>query len=341
MVRSYPVINITIEKVAKHCGVSKSTVSRVLNNHDRNFSVLPEKRELILRTAQELNYRPNVVARSLKKHKTKIVAILGFTTYTGPTIYSSLANRTVEALQKENYQVFSTFPDPQRGANAMLPWKVDGVIVLNSSGEGSLDEIEEAMIPYISINGKSGPNGISFKIDEKSGMKTAMDHLCRLGHTKIAYRNTAGVRNHYSVPDRHSSFLAECRSRGLPIIPGHDKYEIGAEKFLQEILFANHATALITYSHAEAFDLFFTTQRLGIDIPDKFSIMCFNDVYPCRELVPSITTLALPLQEMGTTAAKLLIEMMASDQSGSKANHSEIIFSEQLIVRESTASPKI
>lgn len=331
-----PMINVTIEKLAQHCGVSKSTVSRVLNNHDRNFSVLPEKRELILQTAQKLNYRPNVVARSLKKHKTKIVAILGFTTYSGPTIYTSLASKTVEALQKENFHVLSTFPHPQRGANAMLPWKVDGAIVFNAGGEGCLEEIEDVMIPYISINGKAGPNGISFKIDEKQGMKDAIDHLCELGHKRIAYRNTAGIREHYSVPERHNSFLEECRRRGLPIIPWHDNYEIEPEKFLKEILFTNKATAILTYSHAELFNLFFTAQKLGIDIPGRFSIMCFNDVYPCSDLVPSISTMALPLQEMGKTAARLLIEMMSADSLA--VEHSDIIFTEKLEARESTAT---
>lgn len=333
-----PSRRVSLEELATRCGVAKSTVSRVLNNHGTGFSVLPEKRERILRLARELNYQPNVTARTLKTQQTRIVAILGFTsqTHDGPSIYPPLVSRTVEVLQRAGYQVCSGFPHPERGLNAMLPWKVDGVIVIPSRLRGNLDEIEAAGVPYVAVNREAGPHGCSLMLNEEEGMRQAMGHLFMLGHTRIAYRNSVGGRRHYSVAQRHKAFLQACEERNAPVLPGNDLYLMEPARYWREVVFPNRATAILAYSHAEALELLFTAQRQGIDIPGRVSLMCFNDVYPCAQLVPALTAMAPPLADMGATAATLLLQMM---KEGRKPRDPVILFQERLVVRESTAPP--
>ncbi len=329
---------ITLDVLAKRCGVAKSTVSRVLNNHGAGFSVLPEKRERILRLARELNYQPNVTARTLKTQQTKIVVILGFTsqTHDGPSIYPPLISRTVDVLQKAGYHVCSGFPHPERGLNAMLPWKVDGAIIVHSRQAGSLQEVEDSGVPYVTVNREAGPHGCALMLDEPSGIQRAMTHLFTLGHTRIAYRNTAGARRHYSVTQRHKAFLQACRERAVPVLPGNDLHEVDPARYWREFVLPSRATAVLAYSHNEALELLFAARRLGIEIPGQVSLMCFNDVYPCAKLVPSLTAMAPPLGDMGTTAGNLLLQMMTT---GKKPQEPVFFFQEQLVARESTAPP--
>jgi len=324
--------NVTLEVVALKCGMSKSTVSRVLNNHTKNFSVLPEKREMIFKIANQLGYKPNLVASTLKKQRTKIVVIFGLAPYEGPSIYSSILIEVVEVLQRAGYNVCSIFPSGGK-VGTVPPWKIDGAMVFYSVQIKSLEDIDSAHLPYVSINGEAGFNGTSFLVDEAKGGHYAMEHLYSLGHRRIVYRNSF-YPGHYSVSARHQAFIFECQKLNLPLLSGHDIHQISAEEFLKNFVLSNKATAILAYSHSECLDIYFKAIRLGISIPSQLSIMCFNDVFPCAQLIPAITTIALPLRQMGVTAAKKLIEMM---NSNSDKKLSDLYFSPKLIVRESTA----
>lgn len=327
---------VTIDTIAKRCGVVKSTVSSVLNNRRSQFSVLPEKRELILRTARELNYQPNVAARTLKSKQTKIVLILGYAEHTAATIYPQLVFQASEQFRQAGYHACAGFPHPEHSSAAMLPWKVDGAILLPSQFPEDLQEVENAGIPYVTVNRPAGPNGIALLLDEHTGMLQAMKHLFSLGHTRIVYRNSPKDSKHYSISQRHDAFLEACREQKAPILPGHDLYAIGAEAFWKEIVLPNRATAVVVYSNGEAMDLLFTAQRLGIRIPGQVSLMCFNDVDPCSRTVPSLTAVAQPVAQMGITAGRLLLRMMSGRRP---AGEPVRWFQEEVVPRESTTPP--
>jgi DNA-binding LacI/PurR family transcriptional regulator len=211
---------------------------------------------------------------------------------------------------------------------------VDGVLVVLSTGDQPLDEVEKAGIPYLAINGHAGPHGTTLLLDEDDAVRQVMAYLVGLGHRRIAYRNTPLSPSHYSVTARHRAYLAACTAHGLTPAPGHDRLPAADADFLRQAR-ADGATAVLAYSHVEAMALLFAAAKAGLRIPTDMSLAAFNDVYPVAEIVPSLTVMAQPLDEMGDTAGRLLVDMMKHDRRDPRC----IEFKQSLIVRQSTAAP--
>src|SRR3954451_14786314 len=180
----------TLMEVARRCSVSQSTVSRVLNNskHGR-FSVSTEVREKILRVARELNYRPSVAARNLTVSKTHLVAVLGVAGLMSDAV--GPMERAVSALSRSldlaGYDICIQFLSKRHNPFDLPPLRVDGVVAVGAQSLDDLQALEEAKIPYISMNGIVGRHGTLVAPDDAGGTQLALKHLVDLGHKRIAY----------------------------------------------------------------------------------------------------------------------------------------------------------
>ncbi|RMD78873.1 MAG: LacI family transcriptional regulator, partial [Lentisphaerae bacterium] len=301
------------------CGVSKATVSRVLNQRTQGFSVKPEVRQRILNTARQLGYSPNLAASSLKKKKSRIITILGFTAplRDEPSIYPPLVNAAVKELQRHEYQAVATFPHYQTGHYTLPAWKTEAYLILQATGEVPVEKIVQTRVPYVILNGTAAsPSGTGILVDEKEGMALLMDYLYRLGHRRIAYRDTRLSPHHYSVLQRRRFYEERCRDLGMvPVLP---EPALKPVEFLQSSR-EQAITAVIAYSHREALALLEAAHQLQIDIPAQMSIACFNDLYPLHIIRPAITSVRLPLEDMGRTGARALMENIDRIAAGKTA----------------------
>jgi DNA-binding LacI/PurR family transcriptional regulator len=169
-------------------------------------------------------------------------------------------------------------------------------------------------------------------------MNRALDHLQQLGHHNVAYANArATYFSHYSVTERYETLLSGARKRNMELVEGHDRPFSAAVDFLRDAVIERRATALISYDHHIAVALVGAASELGLRIPQDFSVVCFNDVFPVALLPPPLTAVRVSGREMGRIGADLLLNSMLATKPHAAR---ELRVSEDLVVRSSTAPPK-
>jgi LacI family transcriptional regulator len=326
----------TITDVARLCGVTPATVSRVLNGKQK-FSASEAVRQKIFETARKLGYVPDLAARNLNRRATRIIGLFASPqTHVAEGINESLLEGITEALHAGGYDVFF-----ELGATTLenpLPfWRFDGAILMQAPRQETVIELDRRRVPYVCVNEKVGNPAAFVLADDAMGANRALEHLAQLGHKRIAYANArATYFSHYSVTERYETLLAGVRKRGLTLVEGHDTPFSSAAEFLQQAVIDGRATAVITYDHHIAVMLVGAAHGLGLRIPDDFSLICFNDVFPVALLPPPLTAVAVSGREMGRVGADLLLNSLLNPDG---KHGKEIRIPEDLVVRSSTAPP--
>lgn len=329
---------VTLTDVAKLCGVTPATVSRVLNGKTE-FSASEAVRLRIVETAHKLGYVPDLAARNLNRRETHIVGLFASPqTHMGEGINDSLLDGIAEVLHAQNFDVFFELAAGSEDRPPLPFWRFDGAILIQSPRPSTVAELDRRRVPYVCVNEQVGKPVASVLADDAMGMRRAIDHLAALGHKRIAYANARGVYfSHYSVTERYETLLTAARERGVHVVDGHDTPFSDADEFLDVAVTRGRATAVVTYDHRIAVSLLGAAQTLKLRIPDDLSIICFNDVFPVAVLPTPLTAVAVSGREMGRIGADLLLnELGGCSTRPAKA----IRVPEDLVVRASTAPPK-
>ena len=329
----------TITDVAKMCGVTPATVSRVLNGK-KKFSTSEAVRERILETARKLGYVPDLAARNLNRRDTRIIGLFASPqTHVAEGINESLLEGIAEVLHAGGYDVFFELGSTKGDQRALPFWRFDGAILMQAPRGETVTELDRRRVPYVCVNERVGNPAAHVLADDAMGMRHAIEHLVQLGHRRFAYANArATYFSHYSVTERYETLLESVRGEGLTLVEGHDTPFTSATDFLQDAVVRGGATAMITYDHHIAVTLVGASHALGLRIPKDFSLICFNDVFPVALLPPPLTAVAVSGREMGRIGADLLLNSLLSPQSRVHAGK-EIRIPEDLVVRASTAPP--
>lgn len=329
--------------VAAAAGVSKSTVSRVLNNKLNNgFSVSVDVRQRVLKIAEQLRYRPNLMARGLTNQRTRMISVLGGAHALSDmgNIYQTAINSITNVLDNApgGFDVTVDMSQHVPGTNELPAWKIDGAIILAKCTSQTIEEIKKGNAPYVVINGPADSSGSSVSPDDIGGSKLAVKHLVQLGHTKIAYasaplRHLAG---HSSLKDRHDTYVKELAACGLTAIKGHDEPFTSAVDFLKSAVITQRATAVITYGHMSALNIMQAAHSLGIAIPRELSLIAFCDEYAASVMSPGLTFIDLGSREMGQIAAEMLLDKI---ENPDRAQSRNVKIQEKLVFRDTTARP--
>lgn len=328
---------VTITDVAKACGVTPATVSRVLNGK-RDFSASEAVRRKITAAAEKLGYVPDLAARNLNRGNTHIIGLFASPrTHVAEGINDALIDGLVEVLHANGYDVFFELSAAGRQDEALPFWRFDGAILLQSPKPETVTELTRRRVPYVCVNELVGEPEACVLADDKLGMTRAVDHLASLGHRRIAYANALPTYfRHYSAPERYEALLARCAELKLELVPGHDTPFTSGPEFLKSAVQEHGATAVITYDHYIAVVLFGAAAGLGLSIPKDFSLICFNDNFPIALLPTPLTAVAVSGREMGRIGGNLLLEALSG---AAPPPQREIRVTEDLVIRASTAPP--
>ena len=328
----------TITDVAKLCGVTPATVSRVLNAKSE-FSTSDAVRERILETARKVGYVPDLAARNLNRQSTHIIGVFASPrTHIAEGINESLLEGIAGVLHPAGYDVFFELSPLNDIKHALPFWRFDGAILMQAPKPETVAELDRRRVAYVCVNERVGKPVAHVLADDTMGTNRVLDHLAQLGHKRIAYANARGTYfSHYSVGERYETLLSGARKRGMTLVPGHDQPFESPEAFIDQSVKVGGATAVITYDHHIAVVLVGASYAMGVRIPDDFSLVCFNDVFPIALLPPPLTAVKVSGHEMGRVGAELLLNALASKKTGGVSK--EIRVPEDLVVRGSTAPP--
>jgi DNA-binding LacI/PurR family transcriptional regulator len=330
----------TLLDVAKTCGVTTATVSRVLNNkRNNNFSITDRLRQKILVATRDLGYTADSTARSLSTGSTRVIGLFASPhTHVAEGINEPLIEGVAETLHGSGYEVFFEMTPTGLNNHALPRWRFDGAVLMQEPKPDTVSELDIRGVPYVCVNECAGQPIAQVLADDVMGMNRLITHLLQLGHKRFAYATVrlAGSM-HYSVFDRFNTLLAAAQQDMLELAPDHDTPFESATEFLRKTVIEHRATAVIAYDHRRAIMMVGAAQQMGLNIPRDFSLVCFNDVFPVAMLYPPLTVAAVPGREMGRIAADLLLNHMISPQ---RKKAKEVRVPEDLIVRGSTAPPR-
>ena len=318
--------------VARRAGVSRATVSRVLNNYTEHFSVSPEVRRRILAAARELGYRPDMAAHNLRS-KGRAGLVGWFGSVYPATFSAGLLDALSGALSGAGLLVAPAYVSPGDEPIRLPWWRMDAAVVSGILDPDEVAELERIRLPYVCVNCACGAFGSSVALDDAGGMRLACEHLLGLGHRRIAYislREHSRGR-HPSVSIRADAYAATMADAGLApdqvlLAPGDE------DALVREVVLARKATALVAYSGHTALLLLGACHRLGLRVPQDVSLVAFNDEYPMPYLEPSITAVALDGPACGRAAAELVLERLKHPDAPPR----RILLPESLVVRRST-----
>lgn len=325
----YKMAKLTLEGIGKLAGVSRATVSRVINNYPH---IRTEVRERVLKVIEETGYQPNLAARSLASSESNIIGLVIPSiindVFTDP-YYPRLTQGIAQACN-ENGLTLSLFlfhsPEEEKMAarriigNSLL----DGIILTaDILDDPMIPDLIAADVPFVQVGRPQQPDKVSF-VDTNNayGGELATNHLIQLGYSRIGQiateHNTAGI-------DRTFGYRAALKQSGIPeiedlIVYGDFSRESGYHG-MQAIL--PHAPdAVFIQSDTMALGAMQAIRETGLSVPDDIAIVSFDNLPPALLGEPPLTTVHQPIQETGTEAVKMLLDLL---RNGTKPPRKKIL----------------
>ncbi|MFA8341465.1 MAG: LacI family DNA-binding transcriptional regulator [Rhodothermaceae bacterium] len=309
-------MKITIKDIAKQANVSKMTVSRVLSGKGQ---VAEETAQLIRKIAKELNYQPNLIARSLTNRKSYTLGVLFPKTnkiFLDNYIAQVLSGITDEA-QKQNYRIM-LFPVGEQTenyvsiANSNL---LDGMLLLKTKKDDSqLEELAESEFPFVLVNHNASGKNISFvDTENEKGAITAVKHLYNAGHRKIAF--VGGTTDETNSLDRFNGYKEALKKLKLKfredyvLYCNYDKEQAyrDSKKF---IYLKEPPTAIFCADDYMAIGVIERLRVEGIKVPEEVAVIGFDDIEISTFVTPALTTIKQPIYEIGREAALILLDII-------------------------------
>ena len=333
--------NVTLAELAKHLNLTKGTVSAVLNDSPYAKSIPKHTKDRIVAAALELNYRPNFFASTLRKKRTFTVGVIA--EEIGDPYGSILISGIESALSQRHYFFLTVIHrhDPkllQQYSDILRSRGVEGIITVDTI----LDK--PPALPTVAIAGHHSLPGVTnIALDHGKAANLAVKHLAELGHREIAV-----IRGQPFSSDSQRRWEAICESAkecGIDVKPeltaelkDDDPSPLPGYRAAKELLARKlHFTALFSYNDISCIGAIRAIRESGLRVPEDVSVVGFDDIREAAYQYPGITTVRQPLREMGELAGHTIVDRI----EGRKDCPSEIAIEPELVVRESTAPPRI
>lgn len=330
---------VTIKDIAKALDVSISTVSRALKD---NPEISLKTRELIKKTAKDMNYRPNPIAVALKTSKSHTIGII--VPKIVNTFYAAVVEGIEEVADKHGYQVFVSstnedFQKEKKYVNAYLNSRADGVILSLSRGTEDFDHIQHLQdlgVPTVLFDRTTKNLKIPRVVtDDAQAAYKAVTHLINGGAKNIAM--LSGPKHLLIGRNRARGYKNALEKEGISFDPElvvHSDFTIEkAQAAAKELLENKEVDAIFCLNDDLAIGAVYAAKELGLKIPTELAIVGFYNSKRSRYMNPSISTVDLNPHEVGVLTAGLLFEQITS---GEVDNEKELIVPSNLIIRESS-----
>ncbi len=337
----------TLKDVARQAGVSRSTTSRVLNDHP---SVRPEVRARVRKVMHEVGYVPDGVARSLRRGRTGIIGLVipqAPPTVFGDAYFAALVTAIVRAGQERGCTVATVLGD-ELGAppdelvdRLAVGGLVDGVVTTASVDHDPLPtQLRLAGVPVVVIGTPADPAVASVDVDNAAGGRLAVEHLVAGGRRRLAV--VAGpVTNASARSRREGAFQAAGRIgvRVVAEIAATEFSEDGGRAAMEQVLQRVPTPTfdgLIAGSDSIAVGAMKALQDAQVDVPGDVAVVGFDDLAPSRLASPSLTTVAQAIDDVGWTAIGLLLSAVAGGDGASDSPPRRDVLDVHLVERAST-----
>jgi DNA-binding LacI/PurR family transcriptional regulator len=337
---------VTIKDIAKHAGVSHSTVSRALHRSDL---ISDETGMRIRKIANDLGYFPSAAARSLKTNRSHALGVI--VSAIDDPFFSEILQGIEEVAQERGYSLLmaASQRDPEREQTIVQDMRerhVDGLVICSASfSEGKRCKLLDYGIPIVVVNNQAAEEyRYSIYHDDIDGSRQVTRHLIEQGHTRIAYIGNA-ISGRTNL-DRLTGFQQEMLAANLEtpddyIISVNGSHPEDGVHAVQQILHQNPApTAIFCFNDMIATGVLHGLHLAGLRVPQDMSVVGFDNIVFAEYSTPPLTTLDQPKRYIGAEAARLIIDLLDPSAPDRTPDQKIIRLKGKLLVRHSTASPK-
>jgi LacI family transcriptional regulator len=332
----------TIRDVARLADVSVATVSRVLN---ASGPVSESTRERIERAATRLRYAPNGAARSLITRRTHTIGVLL------PDLYGEFFSEVIRGIdqvaQRSGYHMLvSSSHSEQHALEAALGamrGRVDGLIVMSPDLDQRTLRASLAACPAVVLLNCAArsPEFDAIKIDNVGGAAAMTRHLLSLGHRRIAF--IAGAAANVDAEERRRGYRLALREANVDVHPlleiDGDFREYGgyrAAQALAELPAELRPTAIFAANDSMAIGALSALRELGVVVPEEMAVAGFDDIPIAQYTSPPLTSVRVPIIELGERATELLVQGLSKARRGRRTCET---LQTELVVRQSCGAP--
>ncbi|MHA4811500.1 LacI family DNA-binding transcriptional regulator [Flavitalea flava] len=335
---------VSIKDIARHVGVSTALISYVLNNKDGRVS--PEMAEKIRKAAIELNYKPNLIAKSLKSGKTNTLGLI-VADISNP-FFSNIARIIEDEAKKFGYTVIFGSSDESVEKShdlieALLNRQVDALIIAPAEfTEQQIRDLQKRDVPFVLID-RYFPDIESncVRINNFQASYNAVDHLIKMGSRRIVMMTYNTGMQH--IGERKRGYLEALKDNNisfqeewLPLASYHH-LEQDVEKIMKNLLLPiPKVDAFFFATNSLAVQGLKQINKLGVKVPDDLAIISFDESDVFDFFYSPVTIVRQSLQDIGREAVKLVMENI----SQKTRKHSQVVVDATLMIRESCGSAK-
>lgn len=336
---------VTLREVAKSAAVHVSTASRAINPETR-YLVNDETVRRVLAAAEQLGYQPNSLARGLKLNRTFTIGVV-IPDLTNP-VFPPIIRGLEDDLGVVGYTVIlgNTDNDAERERSvleAMSRRRVDGLVLATARRDYPvLADLRDAGVPVVLINrGTDDATVPTVTGDDHAGVGLALRHLAALGHERIAY--VAGSQTVSTGFARYQGFVSWMSALGLELDPDRVVFadwfreDAGAQAFRMLLDRRDDFTAVVAGNDLIALGCYDVASERDIAVPADLSVVGYNDIPFSDKFSPPLTTIRVPLYEVGRQATQLLLDLLDEDRDDGVAS---VRLTPTLVERSSTAPPR-
>lgn len=303
-----------VREVAAAAGVSRQTVSRVLNDHP---SIRPETRERVLRAMADLSFRPNRAARMLTTARSRTIGVLAASASSlfGP---ASSIDAVEQAGREAGYFVTVAHAasldrvELAAAIDHLGAQSVEGVVVI--APQRAVQEAMTALslsVPSVTLHGAGVAGDEGVFVDQFEGARLATRHLIERGHTRIAH--LSGPGDWSEARARRDGFVAELSAAGLePVVSREGDWTAasGAAIGAELLSGAGAPTAIFSSNDQMALGVLHATRLLGLRVPDDLALVGFDDIPEAAFFSPPLTTVRQDFPELGRRCIARLVALI-------------------------------
>ncbi len=329
--------NVTIRDVAKKAGVSVATVSRVLNN---SALVTDETRNRIQSIAEKLHYVPNASARGLSTRRSDIIGLL--LPAVNGDFFSEVIRGADQAAQERGFHFLvsshhNDLTEIQTELQA-ISGRVDGLLLMspNQNPHTLRKNILPASLPVVLLNCPPGGEPIdSLTVDNRTGAFEIVQHLIGHGHTRIAI--IKGLGQNIDARERLEGYRLALRKNGCERVSaleveGSFDESSGYDAVPAILNLRPRPTAVFAANDAMAVGALSALLDAGVNVPGELALVGFDDTPVARYVTPSLTTVHVPISDLGSLAMKKIADIL---QGGKRTKREHIVLPTETIIRHS------
>ncbi|MDR3588849.1 MAG: LacI family DNA-binding transcriptional regulator [Negativicutes bacterium] len=335
-------MDITINSIAKLAGVSRTTVSRVLNNKP---DVNKETREKVLEVIKEYDFYPSVFATGNKTKKTNTLGLIipyeYDSVFTNP-FYAEVMRGILAEAAREGYFILNcSYRDNSEYISIFKQKRVAGFIIVSPSADNYdlFDRFNDVGIPYVATAKIPSAKSLNYvDVDNSHGAMLAVDHLVSLGHRRIAI--ITGPKFLVSHEDRLAGYKLGLIQNDLPyqsqyIKFGDNSIESGFTAAKELLVLEEKPTAFFAAADMMAIGVIKALQSEGYAVPGDVSVIGFDNIPMAEYIEPPLTTIGQPANRKGAEACRMLIQFLEDGYPVQKS-----ILPVELKVRDTTGPVK-